>query len=592
MDNSIQKEIDGLIDELKKTGSTLEDPVSKLMVSALLHQAGKIRDEIEAIPARVVSRLSSVFVPRDRIGAVPAMAYACPVLKSRRDMQPHPLVSGTSFNYKLDPKTTMTYMPLFRNVLLPLSSMFQMTPYGLHCNDSYVRVDAGCRGLVWLGLTIPTEIDSVNGLSFLIRGAGGVLPRSVMIDGTDRELEFVTADRMDAIPMMEPFDSQQVDPDNLEVWSVWQRLLSRDEYGRLIYIVDETVDRDLFKCKPYPRMFQQILESNDLDRFPDNMLWFLFDFGEDYEVPEDIEIIPNVVPVVNVGLNNVTLTQSAPIAPLFRNDGSVFFTVVETSLAASQVGFSRNEEEFVIRDFDTSAYNADDLVRDVRNLYNRFVDDYYAFVEFHGLKDGELVRSLRETVNKVGKSVTAPRDNRDRYDSGVYAMRNVRLAGKTTPVRVSYLTTWGCKGNLPGKGALLENRKDAAIEKDVRLVAGAQGGEDRADADMMYELLRYYTLTADRLYTRMDIDAFVRKTLLTEFGADEMKRISHSVEIHGAAGARGLERGLYIEIAFKDRKNYDRAVALSLANNLRNQISDRACISMPVIVSLVNREAK
>ncbi len=143
------------------------------------------------------------------------------------------------------------------------------------------------------------------------------------------------------------------------------------------------------------------------------------------------------------------------------------------------------------------------------NLYNHFIDDYYAFIEYHGLKDGELVRSLRETINKVGKSVMVNVDGQNRFDEGVYAMRNIKLIGQTAPVKVSYLTTMGRKGNLPQTGQMMENKKDAALDKDVSVVSSALGGEDRATADQMYELLRYYTLTSDRLYTKMDVDAFI-----------------------------------------------------------------------------------
>ena len=48
-----------------------------------------------------------------------------------------------------------------------------------------------------------------------------------------------------------------------------------------------------------------------------------------------------------------------------------------------------NTEDIVIRDFDAACYNNGDLYRDVRNLYNRFVEDYYAFIEYNGIKDGE-----------------------------------------------------------------------------------------------------------------------------------------------------------------------------------------------------------
>ena len=357
--------------------------------------------------------------------------------------------------------------------------------------------------------------------------------------------------------------------------------------GRLIYITDPIKDRDVFKCKAYPKSFQQLLESNDLDKFENNTLWILFDFGNAYEVPSDIEIIPNVLPAVNVNINTVTLTQSSPIAKLTKADGSFFLNVIETSLPAQKQGFNIMADEVVVRDFDSSCYDASALYRDVRNLYNRFVEDYHAFVDYHELKDGELIRSLREIINRIGKSVTSPQDIKNRYDSGVYAMRGIGISNQMSSIKVSYLTTLGRSGNKPQAGAMMENKKDAAIEKDVKVVVAAVGGEDKAGADQRYEMLRYYTLTSDRLFTKMDIDAFLRMRLLKEFGKDEIKRVSYEISVTGAGGPEKLMRGLYIDIRFKDQKNFDKALEISLDRRLRQQILDKSCLSMPVNVSLI-----
>lgn len=88
----------------------------------------------------------------------------------------------------------------------------------------------------------------------------------------------------------------------------------------------------------------------------------------------------------------------------------------------------------------------------------------------------------------------------------------------------------------------------------------------------------------------MDIDAFLRLQLLKEFGKEEMKRISHDISIQGAAGPSKLERGLYIDIKFKDEKNYRKATGMAFDRKLHHMIVDRSCISMPVVVTLLALE--
>jgi len=586
MDNLTQQNIDNMIVELKNAGLNVNDPVSKLLTVTLIHQAQKIKDEIATLPSRIVERLCNTFVPKNKIDAIPSLALVQPAIKARRDIAPHNIVDGCYFSYKIDSKQALSYYPLYKTLLLPFTKSYLMTPTRFRSAESFSQIQFGKKGQVWLGMELSGEVDTLCNTSFFIRGTDGTMPKRILVGASASELMFTGADRMDCIPIMEPFDSQQMDSNNLSVVSHWQNILSNTDNGRLIYITDTIRDRDLFKCVAFPKSFQQSLESADLDKFADNNLWILFDFGEEYSVPESIEIIPNVVPVVNVSLNSVTLTQSSPIAKLTKDDGSFFLSVIEMPLSLQKHGFSVNEDEFVIRDFDSRAYNADNLFKDVRNLYNHFIDDYYAFVDYHDLKDGELVRSLRETVNKIGKSVLNNPEVQNRFDSGVYAMRNVGMIGQTSPIKVSYTTTMGRKGNIPQAGMLMENKKDAALEKEVSVVVSAIGGEDRATADQMYELLRYYALTSDRLYTKMDIDAFLRLQIVKEFGKEEAKRISFQISIEGAEGSTKLQRGLYIDIAFKDKKNYGKAVSMALDRKLRQQIIDKSCIAMPIIITL------
>lgn len=587
MDSIIRTNIDELLTEFKNAGLNLNDPVSKLMVTTLIHQAQKIKDEIDALPDRVVARLAEYFIPKNKIDATPALCFVQPAVKPKKGVEAHSLAEGAFFSFKVDNKTSLSYYPLFRNCVLPITAIHTLTDKMLLSKGGRTVLNLNCNGKVWIGLEMPVDIESLDNVSFFIKGTGGLLPGKIIVGNEMIDLSFTAANNMSDIPMMEPFDCQQITPSSIEMYSNIRRQLSRMENGRLLYITDSLKDRDVFKYRAYPKSFQQFLESADLDKFENNTLWILFDFGDEYDIPEDIEIIPNVIPSINVNLNSVTLTQTSPIAKLTKSDGSYFLNIVETSLPSQKQGFGTVNEDVVVRDFDVSSYNRGILNRDVRNLYNRFIEDYHAFVDYHSLKDGELIRSLRDLVNKIGKSVVSA-DVKDQYDDGTYVMRGVGLIGKPTTVKVSYLTTNGRSGNAPSEGMVMENKKDVALEKDVRIISSAFGGEDKATADQRYEMLRYYTLTSDRLYTKMDIDAFLRLQLLKEFGKDEIKRISHDIYIQGAPGIDKVVRGLYIDIKFKDEKNYIKAKNNALDKKLHQMIADRSCISMPIIIILIN----
>ena len=592
MDIAIRNQIRALIEELEKEGHDVKDPVVNLILASLVHQARKIQDEIDALPERVTDRLMGCYIPREKIEACPAICNVELKLRLKKGVEAHTLEEGTFFNYKLDTRTWLNYYPIFRNQVLPVENLHVLAPGFFITKGEKIPMETGRKGTVWVGLEIQGETETLENVSFYLKGTHGLRPVKVTVADTDMSLEFVPASRISEVPMMSPFDSQQMSPATIETMFHWQKLLNDNREGELIYIIDRLRDRDIFKKKAYPKAFQQLLESKYLDGFDEaqnGILWLQMDFGQETDIPDSLEIIPNVVPATNVNVNSVTLTQTSPIAKLTKDDGSYFLNILETTLSARKQGFNPVSEDIVVRDFDASVYNRGSLYRDIRNLYNRFVEDYQAFVDYHALKDGELLRNLRELVNRISKGVENSTEVKNRYDEGTYAMRSVALSGNPASVKVSYLTTAGSTGNGPKAGEKMENKKDAALEKDVVIVESAKGGTDKARPDERYELMRYYTLTADRLYTRMDVKAFLRLQIIKEFGKEEAKRISYEISIEGAGAATKLVRGLYIDITFKDDKNYRKAVAEGLAEKFTQEISDRSCISMPIIISL-NKE--
>jgi len=174
------------------------------------------------------------------------------------------------------------------------------------------------------------------------------------------------------------------------------------------------------------------------------------------------------------------------------------------------------------------------------------------------------------------------------FDSGTFVMKNMNQSSPSLNTKVSYITTMGKIGNTPQRGEAMENKSLPSIEQKVSVLVSAMGGTDKATADERYEQLRYYSLTGDRLYTRMDIDAFLRKEVLAEFGKEEFKRIFIKISIEGAGNKKGLQRGLYIDIEFKDRKNYEQARTIAFDNLMHQRIANKSCIAMPIVVKLTN----
>ena len=594
MDLELQNKVNDTIEQLKQysiDGIDFQqmDPIAKMMFVALVHEIQKIYDYIDDLDQRIVERYCTDFIPRLEVEASPAIALVQPTFKPNKDNESFPVGMGTQFTYKTEQrKQPLNYIPVFNTLTLPYSEILVVPQSNEYCKS----VNMYKPNRLWVGIKTNVELESMKGLTLLIKGVNGLVPEHVYVGVESQELDFATIREMEQVEMAEPFDAQQASGQFFSFLGTWKECLLNMKGDSLLFITDETKSRDLFKPRAYPKLFEQWNLSDTLETFEKaKPIWLQIEFPEGYIVPDDCEVMINVIPVVNVDICSLTLSEHTPIAKLQRQEDSFFLRILETSFASNKQGFDMLNEEIIVRDFDASCYHNGDLYRDLRNLYNRFVDDYYAFMEYNEVKDDKTQKILRETINRIANNnrVKEP-NNKFKFDSGTYVMRNLRRSQLSSSIKVNYITTQGEIGNAPQVGETMENKKTPVFNQKVSVVVSAMGGTDKATADERYELMRYYSLTNDRLYTKMDIDAFLRKEVMKEFGKEEFKRIIINMSIEGTGGTAAVQRGLYIDIGFKDNKNYERAVDICFDKLMQQRIENKSCIAMPIIVKLKNLE--
>lgn len=599
MDIELEKNINAAVEYLKEISNEkldfrLMDPIAKMMLVSLLHESQKIKDYIDGIGDKIIERFCEDFIPRREIEAMPALSVIEAKFKPKKDSETIIVGNNSSFVYKIgDSKIQINYIPIFNTLCIPYQNLYTLNPQKLCVGDKIYDIVMDKPNCIWIGINTKAEIDTLKGLSLIIEGTNGVLPEHIFVGPEDNELEFSDMTKMENIEMVEPFDSQQSSGQFFSIIENWKDNLTNMGNKSLLYITDETKDRDVFKQRAYPKIFEKWVEEDGLNSFDESTIWLKLEFQNDYVIPENTSITINVLPVTNIDINNITLTQITPIAKLQKQDNSFFLQIIETSNSANKQGFNMSNDDIIVRDFDASCYHEGNLYRDIRTIYNHFIDDYYAFIEYNGIKDGETIKQLRDLINIIGKSViigknVGTHNSKYSFDSGTYVMKNMNQYPQSSSIKVSYTTTLGKLGNTPKLGETMENKKLPSIEKELPIIVSSMGGADKANVDERYENLRYYTLTNDRLYTKKDIEAFLRKEIITEFGKEEFKRIFTELKIEGAAGETKLQRGLYISIKFKDKKNFEKAVSSSFKHRIHQKIVNRSCISMPIIVTLLN----
>ena len=76
------------------------DPIAKMMLVAVLHEEQKLRDDIAAIPQKIIERYCSDFVPYEKVGAMPAITILQPTFKNKTTSDIVTIGNGASFLFK------------------------------------------------------------------------------------------------------------------------------------------------------------------------------------------------------------------------------------------------------------------------------------------------------------------------------------------------------------------------------------------------------------------------------------------------------------------------------------------------------------
>ena len=261
------------------------DPMAKIMLVALVSETSKIQDYVDGTLQRIVERFCTDFIPRKNVNAMPAICLVKPTLKADNDNL-YFVESGASFVYKSPAKDEqLNFIPIFNTTLLPHSGMYLLNHRLMRYPGGTVSVNLDRTNRLWVGILSPLEVNCLKGLSLMLRGTNGVVPEHVYVGADCTEIDFAPMSELEKIEMADPFDSQQVSGNFFSFVENWKESLLNMSNSALLYLTDDTKDRDMYKPRAYPRVFQQWLENETLDLFKQNTIWLRLDFPEGYVVP-------------------------------------------------------------------------------------------------------------------------------------------------------------------------------------------------------------------------------------------------------------------------------------------------------------------
>lgn len=489
----IQKTLEG--EELRISKS---DPVAKMMLVALAHQADEIERKMDSSIDRLASRFANEVLMNSPYSPQPAIS----LLKIGNGKEYTP--------YSIDEKVTFTlrtakcnFRTLIQSLIVPGKVIGMYANGVLHFpyEQAIPRQmgDVLHNGEIWIAYEAASEIDTFNGVTFALNHP---LSASKQIEASIGKVKYPISLVID--------EDQNLLSDNFMLAEYWKQHLINH---RLWLYRFGTSDSDIpIVTSDMPGWLYDMFDHETLSRLSSKRyIWINISGIDTSTIPMDSHIELNCIPVANYDIGTVKLSYTEPIKQLDNpKNGSQFLDIIPEPEIA---------EDFFVRDFDVNQYDNSRIAEDIVNLYRHYVDDYYAFVDSNSLNDGAVLRNLRMAMVQVSDAMTEVTKTQKNFN-GTYIIRNPHNSNQ--PIAIGYITTQGGRGNLLKAGTQLSSSFAGCGE--VIALTDAVGGRNKITGPIgKRELAKFIANSNDRLYTEIDIIQYCKVELIRAFGDDVLK---------------------------------------------------------------------
>lgn len=538
-------------DDNDKLDGLENDPVLKMMITALAYQTNESTSDLESLKTEVMEDFAQLLTPYEIGHAVPATtvvetALQDTVTELKVDAQNAFMLSGTNFSF----------LPLLRTRLLNAK---------VH---SIIRMD-GRRFRVSIHFNSP--VKDLSGFAFAVDS----------LDFQDLSVSI----RDQQLPLIRPWD--------------YSELPLQDCFGldTILYNRSQTYEAsaaclDLF-ARQNIRLF--IIREHTPTRFlttETDAVDLVFEFSgiSDKFTFAMQHLFLNPIVLVNAQLHQTTLSSQTPIARVAgydKDEDHVNLQFLHAVRPSEEQLYGNSLVE--VRRVAADRFNQGRLVRLLNALIARYHSDFYAFQGLQGFSGDKTMQALHETLTRLMEIV---KKDQLRQVPGVYLLlRNLRLieSGKGS-VDVSYLTTAGAAVNASLQADSTFTVPGGMNAAQTRQIANPVMGRDELTEEAaLASLSRYYIATSDRIVTPADIKLFCYNELLTRYGIVRDMVKSLMVNRRQQMDRHGCGYEIVVEIVLADNPFVRRSFAEKTSRVeilMQKMIEVRSTNIYPVVVTL------
>ena len=538
-------------DDNDKLEGLENDPVLRLMITAIAYQTNESISDLEMMKTEVLEEFAQLLTPYEVGHAVPATAVieTLPqdsLTEVEVDDQSSFLLSGTNF----------TFMPLLKTRILNAKV------------NSVVRID----GRRWkVGISFNSPVHDLSGFAFAVNSPY-FQDLTVSIKGM--QLSLIKPWNYSELPLSDSFGLDTIIYNRSQTYEASSTCLDLFARQNIRYFVIQSFI-------PSPESASG-MESVDLT--------FEFSGITDKFVFNAKNLSLNPVILVNAQKHQTTLSGQTPIvrvAGFDKNESSANQQFLHAVRPSEEQIYGNSLIE--VRKVAADRFNQGRLVRLLNSVIARFYSDYYAFQNLQGISGDKTIQSLQEILTRL---MDAAKKDQFRQIPGVYfLLRNSNLiqSGKGS-VDVSYLTTAGAAVNASlNADSLFTVPVGLAASQTHQIAAPVLGRDEITEEGALASLSRYYIATCDRIVTPADIKLFCYNELLTRYGIvrNMVKQLSVNRRIQKDRHSCGYE--IVVDIVLADNPFVKRSFAEKIPQVeilMQKMIEVRSTNIYPVTVTI------
>ena len=447
------------------------DPVMRLLITALAYQANESASDLEEIKQEVLQDFANLLVPYEVGHAVPATAAVQLALED--GVQEIVLNENSEFTLE---GTAYTFIPLLETRLL----------------NARVRSISRIDGRRWkVSLTFKQAISDLSGLCFTIRNAWF---QDLKITVGGQTLRLVKPWDFSELPLNECFGLDSILYNRTQTYNASATCLDlfARQNVRMFYIKKNDAS------KP---MMQMEMESVDL----------ILEFSgiNDQFVLDRESFLLNTTILVNARKQTATLSKASPVVRVTGANSDEIQTGQQFLHAV------RPAEEQIFADalIDVRRVAADRFDQGrLMGLLNSLVMRYRSdFIAYRNLPEGFNDKTVLSLQNILVSLIDVIGKDRLKVTPGVYLMlRPIKASThEAYSVDVSYLTTSGAVINtLLNSSSKFVAPSGVDTTKTRQIAEPVMGLNEIREQSAEASLSRYYLATQDRVVTPADIKFF------------------------------------------------------------------------------------